>query len=68
MEDNHTVKSAAKRTARTGKHAGKGILRHAVQNKAMTTESGEPVYEKNGFGKAIDETSVGLLMKEILKP
>ncbi|KAK7690243.1 hypothetical protein QCA50_006898 [Cerrena zonata] len=68
MDENHSVSTAAKRTVHSGKHAGKGILKHATHKKAMTTESGQPVYEKNGFGKAVNETSVGLLMKEILKP
>lgn len=69
QDENHSgITNAAKRTAHSGKHAGKEILKHATHKKAMTTESGEPVYEENGFGKAIQETSVGLLMKEIVKP
>lgn len=67
MDENHSITNVTKRAIHSGKHAGKNVLKHATNKKTMSTEW-QPVYESNGFGKAIQDTSVGSLVKKITKP
>ncbi|KAI0082303.1 hypothetical protein K474DRAFT_1586300 [Panus rudis PR-1116 ss-1] len=48
------------------KAQSKDIQQKITHTRTMYTESGEPVYEDNWFGKMIEESSVGQFIQEIM--